>query len=223
MRSFGAFFMLVTFDVVVGQETQDELDYKEKHFCESDETIKSLQGSADSSVETKRCGIDKHGKASCVNCYKCANAFERDGTVCKNGNETQEELEYKEKHFCEGEETGKFLKGSDGEGVVETKRCGFDKSGKPQCMYCNKCAEGYARDGTNCATASALMGSPKPVVLTIAAFAVVLAVLAGLFFVCKMKRSTRSDSGANGNVGQSSLRSGKAASRRASGARSQRR
>jgi hypothetical protein len=200
MRSVCAFFALLTFDVVVGQETQEELDYKEKHFCEGDETIKALEGVKDSFLETKRCGMDKHGKATCVLCNTCASGFQREGTSCKGVQETKEELDYKEKHFCEDDETTTFLQGSDGASVSETKRCGFDKHGKPRCVYCNKCANGSEREGATCAGNGAFGSSPKSVGMGVAAFAIVLAVLAGLFFVCKGKRGTRSDSG---NVGKS--------------------
>jgi len=207
MRSVCAFFALLTFDVVVGQDTQEDLDYKEKHFCVNKGTIKALEGVKGSSVETQRCGSDKDGKPSCVLCHTCASGFQLEGTSCKAVQETQDALDYKEKHFCNGDETTKALEGEKGSSL-ETQRCGIDKDGKPRCVFCNKCASGYKADGANC-TGSA----SKSVVMVVAAFAVVLAVLAGLFFVCKVKRGTRSDSG---NVGKSSGREG-VASRRAGG------
>jgi len=205
---------------VIGQDTQEQLDYKEKHFCEDDETIKALKGSDGSIVETKRCGVDKQGKASCVYCNKCANGFQREETNCNNGQETQEELDYKEKHFCESDETGKYLKGADGEGIVETKRCGFDKSGKPRCMYCNKCADGFKREGSTCTSGSAFMASGGSVPM-IAVGVILFALLAGLLFVCKIKRESRSDNGGKKSIGQATMRNGTATSRR--GGRSQRR
>lgn len=208
MRSVCAFFALLTFDVVVGQDTQEELDYKEKHFCVNKGTIKALEGVQGSSLETQRCGSDKDGKPSCVMCHTCASGFQREGTSCKAVQETQDALDYKEKHFCKSDETTKALEGEKGSSL-ETKRCGIDKDGKPSCVFCSKCASGYEREGANCAGDSA----PKYVVMVVAALTVVLAVLAGLFFVCKSKRETRSDSG---NVGKSSGREG-VACRRAGG------